>query len=1126
MTMTNETIENLRRDRGKMASKEQNSATDPSVSVWVEASAGTGKTKVLSDRVLRLLLENIAPTKLLCLTYTKAAAVEMNTRIAVRLSRWSIADDQELEQDLSALLSDKIYSAESMNTYKKRARTLFAILLDTPGGIKIQTIHSFCQDVLKRFPLEAGVSPYFEVLDDTQSTQVLAQIQKDLLSRSTMSQDDHFTQSLSYLTQNLSEFTFPKVMKSIVDNRLKISQLFQKYPLQADLNNEIFRRLQLTPNASYDSVTSDFMSHIRQEDTVLNVRAWNKGGKRDVLKAEKLEKILQNNFRNEDYEDYKSLFLTGSGEILKQLASKDATAADSFLSDRLLQEAQRVYDCEQKLKKIALCKATRSVLTIARELVEQYDIYKKQQSKLDYADLIILTKQLLSNTDVAGWVLFKLDGGIDHILLDEAQDTSPDQWEIIQSLSSEFFAGENTADHPRTIFVVGDRKQSIYSFQGADPEKLDIMEKYFARQAGCHYKKIDLNVSFRSSGAVLDMVNALFEKPEVSAGVTSEGEKVRHIPFRAGEFGRVEIWPLLVSEKKTKDPNADYWQPPVEMNKQTSVKTKLAQKIALKIKTMVAESQHTPNPLHYRDFMVLVQRRTAFIDEFIRACKQQEVNVSGADKLKLSEQIVVQDLISLGKFLLLPNDDLSLAEVLKSPLFGLNDDDLMKLCYQRGNAPLWSRLGDFAQYADIYKNLQDLFNMLDYVRPFELYNHVLTKMNGRLKFTRRMGMEIEDSLDEFMNLTISYEKQNIPSLQGFISWISANEIEIKRETEQKDVDAVRLMTVHGSKGLQAPIVFLPDTVHIKNAKREQEILWEKDMVFCPLGSSYYDENCERIKLENYRKADEEYRRLLYVALTRAEDRLFICGYSNTEDISAQSWYQLSHRCLTQIGVSDQDIYYTESPEIITKTSSQTSICLSPTEQPGEWINHPAPQENTLVKPYTPSKPEEDEDIDSSSPLLDNANFYRRGTIIHRLLQFLTYDHNQTKTLIGEYLHKNAPDLSETQKQQIQTEVISLFQKEEFSVIFGPHSRAEVPIMGRIDDKIISAQIDRLVVLSQKIMIIDFKTNRPAAKDLEQTPTAYKKQLSVYAELIGKIYPNKPIETYILWTNETRLMKVS
>lgn len=1121
--MTNEMIEKLRINRGTAASKQQNAAADPYVSVWVEASAGTGKTKVLSDRVLRLLLNKISPAKLLCLTYTKAAAVEMSTRIAARLSRWAVEDEDKLAEDIKSLFADKDFPAKDLRTYQETARTLFALLLDTPGGIKVQTIHSFCQDILKRFPLEAGVSPYFEVLDDQSSAQVLAQIQKDMLSRTHVPHSEAFRSALAYLTQNLSEFTFPKVMKSIVDNRVKISQLFDHYQTFDNLCRKLSSLLGIHLNDTALSVTADFMSRIDKEAALLNLQAWNKGGKKDLIKTEKLSKVLQNNFAPQDYEIYKSIFLTAEGEIAKQLASKNASAADPCLGDRLFQEAQRVYACEQKLKKIALYQATLSVLTIARELIEAYNTYKKQQAKLDYADLIILTKKLLADSAVANWVLFKLDGGIDHILLDEAQDTSPDQWEIIKSLSGEFFT-DDTTNHPRTVFVVGDRKQSIYSFQGADPEKFDVMEKYFAAQAGTHFKKIDLNVSFRSSEAVLNTVNALFNTPEASAGVVTAGEKIEHLPFRAGEYGRVEIWPLLVADKKVKDPHADYWQPPVEMNREISVKTKLAQKIAGKIRQMVSESKTTSKPLHFRDFMVLVQRRTGFVDEFIRACKQQNVSISGADRLKLSEQIAVQDLISLGKFLLLPNDDLSLAEVLKSPLFGLDDDDLIKLCYKRGQAPLWSRLGDFASYAHIYRSLQELFDMLDFVRPYELYNHVLTKMNGRLKFTQRMGMEIEDSLDEFINLTIAYERQNIPSLQGFISWISAHEIEIKRETEQKDIDAVRLMTVHGSKGLQAPIVFLPDTVHVKSAKREQEILWDTDMAFCPLGSAFYDEKCTQIKLKNHQKAEEEYRRLLYVALTRAEDRLFICGYANTAEISQQSWYELSHRCLAQTGIADEDIFYTEVPEVFAARPTAIEKPVHREEPLGDWLNRPAPSEGAFLKPYTPSKPQE-EDTDSSSPLAESGHFYRRGTIIHRLLQFLTYDGSNTERIIHDYLNKNAADLSLSQRQQICREVISLLQEENFAQIFGPNSRAEVPIMGRVGEKIISAQIDRLVILPHKIIIVDFKTNRPAAQNVKETPQVYKNQLATYAQLIGKIYPDKPVETYILWTNEARLMKV-
>lgn len=1117
---TREDFEFLRKEMSRKASSQQHSAANPLKSVWVEASAGTGKTKVLSDRVLRLLLDGVKPQRILCLTYTKAAAVEMNTRISERLSKWSVQTDEKLEENLFELLGKEMADTKLLLKYKNRARTLFAVLLDTPGGIKIQTIHSFCQEVLKRFPLEAGISPYFDILDDESSADALKQIQKELLETTEYGADCPLKDALMFLTENLSEYSFPKVMKNITINRSKLSEMFAMYPSQKDLLSKLAHSLQISMDDTEQTVISEFMKNINYDDLRKNVVALLNGGKKDSERAEKMEKFIieKGNFNN--YQDYKNLFLNKDGTIPQKLADKKSISADSFLAERLGKECERILQNEEKLCKIRLYQSTKSVLIITRELNLRYNNFKKLYSKLDYEDLILLTRHLLSDSAVASWVLFKLDGGIDHILIDEAQDTSPNQWDIIKSLSEEFFAGKGTNDRKRTVFAVGDRKQSIYSFQGADPDKFDRMSAYFSEKAAPDFQKVNLEVSFRSVSPVLETVNKIFAKENVSEGVTAQGETVHHVPFRRGEAGKVEVWPLLVADKKSKS-SEDDWLPPFEMSQETSVKKKLALMMAEKIKELVDKEN-----FHYRDIMVLVQTRNSFVEEFIRACKDNQVNINGADKLRLSEQIAVQDLVSLGRFLLLPNDDLSLAEVLKSPLFGLSDEDLWKICAKRGNAPVWSKLGDFSQYAEIYADLQNLLNMLDFVRPYELFNYVLTKMNGRYKFTERMGMEVEDALDEFINLTISYEQTHIPSLQGFIDWIGRTEVEIKRETEQKGNDAVRLMTVHGSKGLQAPVVFMPDTVRIKNIKNEQALLWKDNLAYYPLNSECYDETCLQIKEENSKKSFEEYRRLLYVALTRAEDRLYICGFSNKENADARSWYGICQETLQENGEKNGEILEIKAPEIFAKKTEDKKSAETKMPNPETWIYQNAEKESLLSKPYTPSHGEEEIDADSSSPLSENGNFYLRGAIIHKLLQFLPQNNENKESLIEEYLEKNAEDLSIFQKKQIKTEVLNLLNNVEFAEIFGKNSKPEVPIMGEVDGKIVSAQLDRLVILPDKVLIVDFKTNRPAAQTLENTPATYINQLSMYAKLLNKIYQGKRVETYILWTNEARLMRVS
>ena len=1117
-------IKEIREARGKLATEQQRHASNPQKSVWVEASAGTGKTKVLSDRVLRLLLSGVRPSKILCLTYTKAAAVEMNQRISSRLSKWAVADEKNLLTELNELLGGLPADENDVRQLEARARQQFALLLDTPGGMKIQTIHSFCQEVLKRFPLEAHISPYFEVMDDRRAAEALEEIKSGLLHKIEEEGDMPSAQALNFLTRNVSESKFPEIMNILAENRNKIIRMFNRFGSAEELFGQMSERLGVRPEETEQDIERDFRDNLNQTEIKQIAEALSHGAKSDVQRAETLYRLLQENGGEGWFEVYRGVFLTQKGEA--KSATKGAVAADETILEKIRKEAGRILDCENRKTAVRVMASTRAVLLLAGELIAGYNDYKTVHSLMDYEDLIVLTRSLLENPEVAQWVLYKLDGGIDSVLIDEAQDTSPDQWAIVRALTEEFFAGIGAEDKVRTVFVVGDRKQSIYSFQGADPEEFEKMRRYF-KAADENFEEVYLDVSFRSTAAVLDSVNTIFGDKEVKPGVVLPGQDIVHLPFRAGEAGRVEIWPLI---EPAEDERADAWRPPVERTTGESASQRLAQQIAARIKNMVESGDVLASkgrPVRYRDFMILVQRRNSFVEELVRACKNSGVSIAGVDKIKLSEQIAIQDLISVGRFLLLPTDDLSLAEILKSPLWGLNDDDLFKLCYNRGKASLWTRLGDDKTYAGVYAELQQLLNMADYVRPFELYSFILNTLRGRRKFVERMGEEVEDGIDEFVNMTLDYEQGHVPSLQGFVEWMSKDEAEIKREQDQSEADSVKIMTVHGSKGLQAPIVILPDTVRVAGSKRGSGILWD-GMMFYPLCAADYDRVCNEINDKDNRRALEEYRRLLYVALTRAEDRLYICGYKMKNAVKAESWYDICCRNLAKTGHEDEggNIFFDCGQEIAPKEEKNGGVSGRSVDEDWSWLEEPVVQEGALSRPYTPSRPDEDEaDPGLISPVVRGEKHrYRRGTVIHRLLQFIPDAAAENRDeIIKTFLDVNAPDFDEAEKQRIRQEVGRLLKDERFAVLFGPGSRAEVPVMGEVDGKIISGQIDRLAVEGDKVLIVDFKTNRPAARRAEDVPAAYKKQLQAYKQLVEKVYPEKAVRTFILWTDTAVLM---
>ena len=1129
--MEQATIKQSREKRGELATAQQRKASNPQKSVWVQASAGTGKTKVLSDRVLRILLSGCLPGRILCLTYTKAAAVEMSQRISARLSAWAVMPTEKLDKELKKLLGDLPDNPQDLAQLEDKARRLFAVLLDTPGGMKIQTIHSFCQEILKRFPIEAHISPYFEVMDDRLAAEALDEVRRKLLAEIENNPQSRAAQAMSFLTGKVSEFSFPKIMSAIANSRNKISRMFAKYKTPDAVINELARRMGISPTSTEEALIGEFADHIDWNILRNLAEAWQHGAKTDNAKAETIFKLLENRDVADNLEAYRQCFLNKGNELPARFGTKDAVAFYPELPVVALAEAVRLQQLYDKLTAVHLLESTKAVLYLAEDLIGGYNQFKAQHSKLDYEDLIVLTRKLLDSPQVPQWVMFKLDGGIDNILIDEAQDTSPDQWAIVKALSAGFFDDIGAGEKRRTVFAVGDKKQSIYSFQGAEPKEFERMRKYFAEilAESDTFDEVNLEVSFRSTSAVLDAVNVVFSNPQYKPGVAEESEDITHIPFRIGDAGKIEFWPLTEPQDGE---NPDVWQPPVERVVAESTSSRLAKEIALKIRNLVEGGEillSQNRPLRYRDFMILVQRRNSFVEELVRACKNAGVAIAGVDKIKLSEQIAVQDLVSLGKFLLLPSDDLSLAEVLKSPLFGLNDNDLFNLCYPRENVvSLWSSLGSNPKYAQEYSCLADLCSLAEKVRPFELYAHVLSKLEGRKKFVSRLGPEAEDGLDEFVNLTLNFEQEHIPDLQGFVDWMSKDEVEIKRELEQSDADAVRVMTVHGSKGLQAPVVILPDTVRVPQVKNESDMLWD-EVFYYPLSSKDYESNCKKIKQAEKVATLEEYRRLLYVALTRAEDRLCICGYykSQKSKPSAESWYEICKESLSSIGQSDDSGAITYcSEQQIEPESKKAPIVQELTRPEFDWIYRPAPEEGALARPLAPSKMEEDEPALFSPLGKKGANRYRRGLIIHKLLQFVPLAGDENKReLMREFVKKNAAELPQSEQERICEEVAELIENPEFAPLFSPQSQAEVPIMGLAEGKIISGQVDRLVVMPSEVMVVDYKTNRPAANSLSEVPKAYISQLKAYKSLLSAVYPGKKISTFILWTDTANLMRV-
>src|SRR5438477_1636320 len=636
----------------------QRQAADAASSVWVAASAGTGKTKVLTDRVLSLMLDGSPPTRILCLTFTRAAAAEMANRLHERLSRWAVLPEPELRDELMALLG-RMPDQGLLD----HARRLFATMLDAPGGLGIETIHAFCQSLLRRFPVEAGVPPHFRLLDERAAGELLANVREEALAEAREGTTPELASAVTTLARRVGEARFWTLLDLIAAARTRFRRLLESTSGVREILDELARRLDLAASATEASVIAEACEERAFDGESLRHAAaamLKSGTQTDRERGEVLAAWLdEREGRGERLRDYCEVFFTQEGTPRARLLSKAvATAMPSVLSC-LEAEARRLEIARARCAAAALFETTAAVTHLAIAMLRSYERHKRAQAVLDYEDLITRSVELLERPGVAIWVLFKLDGGLDHLLIDEAQDTNPDQWRVVQALTQEFFVGEGARDRPRTVFAVGDAKQSIFSFQGADPSAFIGMRTHFAEraaQAQAGWRTVALETSFRSTNAVLQAVDAVFAQPAASDGVALDGAAIRHEPHRRGHAGRVELWPLV---EPTPDDSAPGWSLPLVSEPVREADQRLATVVAATIKRWLDERERLPSRdrrIRPGDIMVLVRRRTPFIAALVRGLRDRGVPVAGVDRMRLTEQLAVEDMIALGNFLLLPED--------------------------------------------------------------------------------------------------------------------------------------------------------------------------------------------------------------------------------------------------------------------------------------------------------------------------------------------------------------------------------------------------------------------------------------------------------------------------------------
>jgi ATP-dependent helicase/nuclease subunit A len=1136
----------------------QAKASNPESSVFVAANAGSGKTHVLVNRVIRLLLGGVTPEKILCITFTKAAAANMAERVFTTLGQWVTLDDSALDIAIRGV------GANPDAKLRQRARELFACALETPGGLKVQTIHALCTRLLQQFPFEANVPARFAVLDERDQLEMMERANMAVLLAASADPDSATGRALNTAMASAADATFQDVVHEACLSRERfmawadgaddpLAHLDRALGLGAQDTIESVERSivdgPMMPSSQWDSLAAQFES----------------GSKTDAKQAGRLREALAQT-GSACVDGYLCLFLTDKLEPRSSLYTKALAKAQPALASLLDREQPRVLPLIEKRRAVAARDRTRSLLAIATAVAANYRNEKQVRGLLDYDDLIDKTLAMLDNVS-SGWVHFKLDRGVDHVLIDEAQDTSPRQWDIIERIVAEFTTGKGARDGvKRTIFAVGDEKQSIFSFQGAAPREFDERRRSLGTRftdAKLNFDKVSFDYSFRSGESVLQSVSATFATQEIFKSITTDERGMPpHMALADAAPGMVDLWGLETPDER---PEMEGWRAPFDAVAETSPDVRLARRVQLAIRDMIDSRETTGaggkrRPLSYGDMLVLVRKRGRAFEAVIQSLKHAGIPVAGADRLKLTEHIAIIDLMNLADALLLPRDDLALAVALKSPLFGLDDDALLKIAPLREGtlrAALAVHAKDDARLADAQKRLHACEKRFAGDTPFSFYAWLLGGDGGRARILARLGPEANDALDEFLELALGYERKAPASLQGFTAWLRAADTDIKRDMEIRR-DEVRVMTVHGAKGLEAPVVFLVDTTSspaepfrvnlVKIPKGNDAPNSPNVMVWTGRKSDDPPEiAAARAAMQS--ESDDEYRRLLYVAMTRAADRLIVGGVlpGNRKEPLPNSWYCLIRNGLERSGLTLQNLETAHGPvkrycrpedRNLPKGEAMIAASEMRVDALPDWLHRPAPGEPAATLQLRPSDRANTQAaniIHADETALARALARQRGTLVHRLLQSLPdLAPDKRAEAADKFLARNAADdqgWSNEMRSALTRQVLDLIADTRFAPLFGLGSRAEVSIAGRVKRQglpsaLVAGQIDRLVIGQQEILIADYKTNQTPPRVPEAAPRDYVRQLALYRAVLTNLYPERTIRCCLLWTENAEMMELS
>jgi len=1119
-----------------LTNRRQAQAADPGLSAWVSANAGSGKTHVLVNRVLRLLLDGVQPSRMLCITYTKAAAANMANRIFKALSAWATLDEAVLTKELTNLTGRAPAAAE-----RATARRLFAEALETPGGLRIETIHAFCTRVLQAAPFEANVPPRFEVADDLAQAEMLREARRELLGLVAANPKGAEAGALDLLAQLAAQDSFETMVQEALRQRALFSDGNGRARDPQEMLAGIAAFVAIPADLDADTVKRQFRAEFAALPGLQAlIEALQTGSATRQNFATSLRTLLAGQDDGDPIAFCRRGFITEAGTINANIRGKGKSEFDGALLATLEALAACLLTAADAINAVAIRDRSAALALLVTRMLASYQRQKSLRSLLDYDDLIARTRSLLERVEAA-WVLYKLDAGIDHILLDEAQDTGEAQWAILRKLAEEFTGGGDLRVKPRTIFVVGDEKQSIYGFQGAAPAAFGEERRALGQrivEAELAFEAISLNTSFRSAPDIMQAVDAVFALAEHARGLVFDGaaRPEMHDTVRRSAPGTVDIWPMAAND--TGEP-PDAWTTPVDAPERRSGTVKLAERIARTLQRWHRDRRDDRgNPFAAGDVMILLRQRGALFEAIVKALKDAGVPVTGRDRLTLADHPAVEDLVVLGRALLLPDDDLTLATALKTPLIDLNDDDLLLLAPGRKGslrAALQEAAASEPRYAAAEAKLAAWAGEAGRSGPFRFFAGLLGPGGGRNLALARLGAEAGDALDAFLNAALDHERRYGPSLAGFLQHVTGSAADVKRDLSAS-AGEVRVMTVHGSKGLEAKIVILADLGVEPGAKRLPKILAvpARDglVPIWPPASAEDTQATAAAKARVIAQMVEEHHRLLYVAMTRAEDRLIVCGAQAKGEAPVGSWYAMiaeglaqSEAGLHEIGAGEDAVLrFSVTPPASMNEETQArsgELALAP---PPIWLTKRVRREAEPAPPLKPSNAlsaADGEERPGDGPFLAEAA--AAGRLAHLLLQLLPDLPVERRAGTAEALAQaRGGALPPERRARIVAQALALLDEPGLAALFAEGALAEVPVAGaiRLPDggvRAVSGRIDRLAVMPDSVVIADFKTTARPPERADAIPVGTLAQLAAYAALMQEIYPGRAIRALVVYT---------